>query len=104
MDNREIFVKGYKIDNDKLRRNFTWREDDPGYLRFLDIWQKFPEPFLYLTTAMELDFSPVDPGAELHLVVVLADGYDKEALEREEVVELSEPYTKVFTLGIWVKH
>jgi hypothetical protein len=37
------------------------------------------------------------------LVIVLAEGADKEKLEQETMVDLSEPYSKVFTPGIWVK-
>jgi hypothetical protein len=44
-----------------------------------------------------------EPGGEPSLVIVLAEGYDKGKLEQEPMVDLSEPYTKVFTPGIWVK-
>jgi hypothetical protein len=105
MNNRELLVKGYKIDRDKLKKNFASREDDPHYIRFLPLSQNFPAPFLYMTTAIELgDLSLVEVGNDLSLVVVLADGYDKEALEQTEMVDISEPYTKVFTPGIWIKY
>jgi hypothetical protein len=105
MANRELLVKGYKIDRDKLKKNFASREDDPDYIRFLPLWKNFPERFLYMTSAIELgDLSSIEVGDEICLVVVLADGYDKEALEKVDVVELAEPYTKVFTPGIWIKY
>ncbi|KAH9169659.1 hypothetical protein EDB89DRAFT_1908426 [Lactarius sanguifluus] len=95
-DRRDFFVKGYKIDQEKLQANFRRSEEDPEYVRFLYLWQKFPAPFLYLATGKE-------PGEKINLVVVLADGYDKAILDEVSVVELSEPYTTVFTKGIWVK-
>ncbi|KAH9046325.1 hypothetical protein EDB83DRAFT_2317663 [Lactarius deliciosus] len=88
--------KGYKIDYEKLQANFRRSEEDPEYVRFLYLWQKFPVPFLYLATVKE-------PGKKTNLVVVLADGYDKAMLDEVPVVELSEPYTTVFTKGVWVK-
>ncbi|KAH9010824.1 hypothetical protein EDB84DRAFT_1445504 [Lactarius hengduanensis] len=91
-----FFIKGYKIDLEKLQANFRRSEEDPEYVRFLYLWQKFPAPFLYLATGTE-------PGQKSNLVVVLADGYDKAKLDKVSVVELSEPYTAVFTKGIWVK-
>ena len=64
----------------------------------LDIWEKFPTEFLYLAMGNE-------PDGRISLVIVLAEGYDKEKLEKVSMVDLSrEPYSKVFTPGIWVKH
>ena len=91
----EHFLKGYKIDLDKVRNQFGSWEQDPNNIRFLSLWEKFPAPFLYLATGTE-------PGGGGCLVIVLADGYDKEALERQPMPVLSEPYTMIFTPGIWV--
>ena len=93
----ELFIKGYKIDHDKLQDRYGNREDDPQNVRFLSLWKNFPMPFQYLATAKE-------PGGHLSPVVVLAYGYDSEALEQEPMAVLSEPYTEVFTPGIWVEH
>ncbi|SRR6266702_3701465 len=87
----ELFIKGYKIDHDKIR-SLRHRKDDPQNVRFLSLWRKFPLPFLYLATGKE-------PGDHVSLVVVLADGYDREALDRVPMVDLSEPYTKIFLRG-----
>ena len=90
-----MLIKGYKIDWVKLLENFPTLPNDPQNLRYMSLWEKFPEPFLYLTTGLEPD--------GIILLVVLADGYNKEEVERKQIVELSEPYTKVFTPGLWVR-
>jgi len=94
------FIKGYQIDHDKIRQNFGTREDDPQNTRFVGLWKKFPEPFLYIGNGIE---SGDNPG-NINLVIVLADGDDREKLEQEPIVALSEPYTKVFSAGIWVNY
>jgi hypothetical protein len=93
----EFYIKGYKFDREKLLNNFTPRPADPQNLRMLWLWKKFPTEFLYLGSGSE-------PGGEPSLVIVLAEGYDKEKLEQEPMIDLShEPYNKVFAPGIWVK-
>ncbi|KAN0141904.1 hypothetical protein V8E53_000366 [Lactarius tabidus] len=91
-----FYIKGYKVDRDKLLNNFTPRPKDPQNVRMMWLWKKFPTEFLYLGSGRE-------SGGKTSLVIVLAEGYDKEKLEQEPMVDLSEPYTKVFTSGIWVK-
>ena len=95
MSGREFYIKGYKLDRDKISKFPPW-PNDPNNTRFLDLWKEFPEPFLYLENGLE-------PDGEINLVVVLADGYNKEEVEKTPIVELSEPYTEVFTAGVWVK-
>ena len=94
MPNRKPFIKGYKIDLDKAKQNYDFKETDPNYARFIVMWKTFPEPYLYFATIMEAN-------NQFTRVMVLADGYDKEALEQEDMVELSEPYTNIFTPGTW---
>ena len=94
----DLYIKGYKVDREKLLNNFTPRAWDPENLRMLDIWEKFPTEFLYIAMGNE-------PDGRISLVIVLAEGYDKEKLEKVSMVDLSrEPFSKVFTPGIWVKH
>ena len=95
MGGRKFYIKGYKVDRDKFSK-FPTRPNDPENARFLELWKKFPEPFLYLENGLE-------PDGEINLVIVLADGYNKEEVENVPIVELSEPYTEVFTAGVWVK-
>lgn len=96
-DEEEFYIKGYKVDREQLLNNFTPRPDDPENVRFMGLWKKFPTDFLYLASGKE-------PEGKISLVVVLADGYDKEKLEQVSMVDLSEPYTKIFTPGIWAKY
>ena len=94
----EFYIKGYKVEHDKLPNDFnTW----PAYLqaenlRTIWLWTKISTEFLYVASGKE-------PGGKASLVIVLAEGYNKEELEQVPMVDLSEPHTKVFTPGIWVK-
>ena len=93
----EFYIKGYKFDREKLLNNFPTHPDDPENLRMMWLWEKFPTDFLYLGSGKE-------PEGKQSLVVVLAEGSDKEKLEQEPMVDLShEPYSLIFTPGIWVK-
>ena len=96
MSDPEVFIKGYKVDRDKLKERYGTREYDPNNSRFWSIWEKFPHKYLYFATGM-------DESRDLHLVVVLADGLNKEELEQQPIVTLEAPYTNVFTPGIWVR-
>ena len=66
-------------------------------MRFLPIWRQFPLDYKYVDAGQE-------PGGNFVLVVVLADGCDREELERVDIPPLSGPYEKVFTPGIWIRH
>jgi hypothetical protein len=90
------YIKGYKVDRDKLKATFASREDDPEYTRFLGIWQKFPLPFKYLEVGLE-------PDGNTALVLVLEDEDDREGLEKIDIPSLGEPYTQIFTPAIWVR-
>ena len=96
MSDPEIFIKGYKVDRDKLKERYGTREDDPNNTRLWSIWQKFPHEYLYFSGGM-------DERGGIQLVVVLADGLDKEELKRQPMITLEAPYTNVFTPGIWVR-
>ncbi|KAN0141513.1 hypothetical protein V8E53_000758 [Lactarius tabidus] len=43
-----FYIKGYKVDRDKLLNNFTPRPKDPQNVRMMWLWKKFPTDFLYL--------------------------------------------------------
>jgi hypothetical protein len=96
-DSNPFFIKGYKVDRTKLERTYGKREDDPENTRFLPIWKQFPLDYEYIEAGEE-------PDGHIALVVVLADGYDRERLERLEMPCLSGVYEKVFTPGIWTRH
>ena len=96
--NEELYIKGYKIDREKLLNNFTPRPEDPQNTRMMLLWREFLTEFLYLARGKE-------PDGRFSLVIVLAEGHDKEKLEQEPMVDLThEPYSKIFTPGIWVKY
>ena len=92
-----FFIKGYKIDYAKLEKTYGKREDDPENTRFMTIWKHFPLDYKYIEAGDE-------PGGHIALVVVLADGYDREELEGLDLPPLSGAYEKVFTPGIWTCH
>ncbi|KIL66953.1 hypothetical protein M378DRAFT_159876 [Amanita muscaria Koide BX008] len=96
MSEPKVYIKGYKVDRDKLKAMYGSREDDPENTRFLAIWEKFPLHFKYLGNGRE-------PDENISLVLVLEDGYDREGLENTVIPSLIAPYTKVFTPGIWVR-
>ena len=99
MSEPTVYIKGYKVDRDKIKATYGTREDDPENIRFLAIWEKFPLPFKYLGIGWEPDES-----VAFALVLVLEDGYDRQALEKTVIPSLNAPYTKVFTPGIWVRY
>ena len=92
----DLYIKGYKIDRLKILHNFPTRPDDPQNLRLLWLWKQFPADFLYLATGR-------DEEGEDNLVVVLADGHNREEVEHTPMVELAEMYFEVFTPGVWVR-
>ena len=97
MDSNPFFIKGYKIDHTKLEKTYGKREDDLENTRFCSIWKQFPLDYLYIETGEE-------PDGHIALVVVLADGYDRERLEGLDMPSLGGAYEKVFTPGIWIRH
>ena len=50
-----VYIKGYKVDRDKLKATYGSRENDPKNTRFLAIWEKFPSDFKYLGSEKESD-------------------------------------------------
>ena len=94
---RGFFIKGYKIDREKLQKKFGNREDDPENTRFVSLWKHFPHPFKYIDCGKE-------PGGHISLVVVLEDADERESLEGIDLPSLGGAYDEVFTPGIWVRH
>ena len=94
---KRLLSKVTKVDLDEITQRYGTREDDPDNLRFLDIWQAFPHPYLYLGGGIENE--------RFYVVVVLAEGLTREELEETPIVALKEPYTNAFTpaRGIWIK-
>lgn len=95
-ESRTFFIKGYKVDYDKLAKRFGNREDDPDNTRFLAIVKLFPrETYKYIETGEE-------PDGHLSLVVVLEDGYDKARLEETPMPPFDQRgATEILTAGVW---
>ena len=75
------YIKGYKVDFDKLRARFGTDEDNPNNTRFLPIVEIFPrDSYLYITTGR-------DPNDKYYLVVVPDDGGDQAELESRPMPE-----------------
>ena len=90
------FVKGYKLNKDKLARYFKKRDNDPNYTRFNPTIYRYPSAdFLYLSAGQE-------PIGEIVMVMVFTDGDDKEELEKKEIPEVP-PFKgkEILTKGIW---
>jgi hypothetical protein len=81
-DSNPFFIKGYKVDRAKLETTYGKRENDPENTRFLTIWKQFPLDYEYIEAGEE-------PDGHIALVVVLADGYDRERLEGLDIPCLS---------------
>jgi hypothetical protein len=52
IDERPLYLKGYKIDRLKILE-FPTLPDDPQNLRYLWLWKEFPLPFLYLAVGRD---------------------------------------------------
>jgi hypothetical protein len=69
------YIKGYKLDRDKLRSRLGSDPDDPLSMRFHDIVRIFPRgPYKYIGSGRQLD-------GTFCLVIVLVDGNDKAKVE-----------------------
>ena len=44
-EEEEFYIKGCKVDREKLLNNFTPRPDDPENLRFMGLWKEFRQIF-----------------------------------------------------------
>ena len=96
-DSNPFFIKGYRVNHTKLKKTYGKWENDPENTRFLSIWKQFPLDYEYIDAGEE-------PDGHIALVVVHADGYDRERLEGLDMPCLSGVYEKVFTPGIWTHH
>jgi hypothetical protein len=78
------YIKGYKIDKDKLKTCFGTPEDDPYNLQFHGLVRLFPrESYKYLGAGRQLD-------GMLCLVLVLDDGNNKAKLENSAMPEFNQ--------------
>lgn len=96
-----LFLKGYKLDLQKIRSRFPRRDHQSeenyelSYIR--PIMSMIPrEAYLYVGCGVE-------PNGRLNLVLVLEDGYDRTALDGIITAPdtLPEASLNVLTPGIW---
>ena len=103
MSKPTFFLKGFKLDREKIRRHFPREENEPEgsyemtwYSAILDC---IPE------TAYKYVGRGVESDGHLNLVVVIEDGRDEEALKKGSVESQDEILAKiaedVLTPGIW---
>ncbi len=98
MSESEFFIKGYKVDREKLAKRFGHREADPENTRFLPIARLFPrESYKYIAAGEE-------PDEHISLVVVLEDGPDKSSLENSPMPDFDQKGAgEILTEGVWSK-
>jgi len=101
MDERTLYIKGYKLDCQKIRSEFPKDDDDPEnyeFSYFTPIIDNIPEiAYKYVGCGVEPN------GYDLNLVLVLEDGYDLTALDDVYTVPdaLPKAALDVLTPGIW---
>ena len=93
------YIKGYKVDPDKVRAIHGTREQDPNNIDFLLIVEIFPrDSYLYIAAGQDLN-------GNYSLVVVLADGNNKSELEELPMPEFDlRGAGEIMTAGVWKKH
>ncbi len=76
-----LYIKGYKLDHQKMRSQFSRRDDEWGDNYELGYYD--PIITLIPETAYKYIGSGMEPDGKLNLVLVLEDedGYDRKALE-----------------------
>ncbi|KAM6496227.1 hypothetical protein JOM56_008933 [Amanita muscaria] len=103
MDERTLYIKGYKLDCQKIRSQFPKQDYDPEdnyeLCYYTPIIDSIPE------TAYKYVGCGVEPnGHDLNLVLVLEDGYDQTALMDNAFTvpdTLPNAALSVLTPGIW---
>ncbi|KAH9005759.1 hypothetical protein EDB86DRAFT_2779272, partial [Lactarius hatsudake] len=95
-----LYLKGYKLDREKIRSRFPRDELDKE-----DYELSYYEPILeYIPdTVYEYIGCGTETNGEIIVVLVLEDGYDRSALEASNIVapDIFEPVLSVLTPGIW---
>jgi len=96
---KQLFIKGFKIDREKIKKRFNTKKGDPAYARILfTITDWVPrEAYLYIGVGIEQDES-------FSSVFVLDDGYDREALEKMSMPQCHKELLEAreyLTAGVW---
>ena len=103
MPKRILYIKGYKLDRQKIRTVFKRKDGEPeesyDFKWIKPIINTIPE------TAYSYVGNGLEPDGHLNLVLVLEDGYDEAALKASDVQipeTLPQGSLKVLTAGIWL--
>ncbi|KAH9172852.1 hypothetical protein EDB89DRAFT_1850750 [Lactarius sanguifluus] len=97
-----LYLKGYKLDREKIRAEFPRDELDTA----VNYELSYHEPILACIseTAHKYLGCGMEPNGEIVVVLVLEDGYDRSALEAADIVApdtLFKPVLSVLTPGVW---
>ena len=100
---KQLYLKGYKLDNEKIRRRFPREaneaKDSYEFTWYQPIFECIP------TTAYQYVGYGIDLDGHLIAVIVLDDGYDEAALKGSSV-ETNDPTLSgmaqsILTSGVW---
>ena len=102
MPQKIFYIKGYKLDRQKIRATFKREDNEPekiyDFAWVRPIIDSIPE------TAYKYVGNGLEPDGHLNLVLVIEDGYDEAALKASEVQRpemLPVGSLKVLTPGVW---
>ncbi|KAH9013046.1 hypothetical protein EDB84DRAFT_1278398 [Lactarius hengduanensis] len=98
-----LYVKGYKIDREKIRARFPRDELDTATNYELSYYKPILEDIP--DTVYQYIGCGREPNGEIIVVLVLEDGYDRSALEANDIVApdtlIGSPVLSVLTPGVW---
>ncbi|KAF8523320.1 hypothetical protein BU17DRAFT_86042 [Hysterangium stoloniferum] len=102
MANQKFYIKGYKLDPDKIRQTFSKKPDLPEATS--DIYWYQPIIDYIPETAYRYVGCGLEPDGHYNLVLVLDDGNDEAALKQTNVdlpESLPKQVLQVLTTGVW---
>ena len=102
MAKRTIYIKGYKLDRQKIRNMFPREEHEPDENYELAWYRLIVEGIP--ETAYKYVGCGVEPDGHLNLVLVLDDGYDKLKMQEigvKPLETLPQQALQLLTPGIW---
>jgi len=102
MTKRTLYIKGYKLDRQKIRNTFPREEHEPDENYELAWYRLIVEGIP--ETAYKYVGCGVEPDGHLNLVLVLDDGYDKLKMKEISVKPpetLPQQALQLLTPGIW---
>jgi len=100
----QLYIKGYKLDNEKIRRYIPKEPDDTGanwhFNWYYAILDNIPR-----SAYIEISLG-IEPSGRHVTVIVLDHGYDKQTLEKEPVqtedIMIQKMAKDILTPGVWL--